>query len=85
MKNLLGIILLCIFAHIYFVYYLGEMLYKTNPSKDWSAKYRVVIWIPIVNLVYIIGNEIIVWCKQYNKELKQISNGRNKQNSQEAG
>jgi uncharacterized BrkB/YihY/UPF0761 family membrane protein len=52
-KDFVVTLLLCIFGHIYIVYHLGYVIHAEYGER--ATKFKKIIWIPIVNVIYVFG------------------------------
>lgn len=59
------------FAHIYMTFMLLDATTQQRGEK-FIKKHRILLWVPIINYIFVITLEIIDWVKTYIKNFKTL-------------
>jgi len=59
------------FAHIYMTFKLLDAC-EQKGEKEFIKKYKIVLWIPIINYIFALTLETRAWLKSYIKNFKTL-------------
>ena len=62
-------IVIILFGHMYLTYMLLDACYKQY-DQEFVKKFRILLWIPILNYIFVFTKEGLIWGKTFISYLK---------------
>lgn len=64
-------IFIAVIAHMYLTLWLVHACHLTH-GENFVKKFKILLWIPIINYIFVFSKEGISWLKSYRDNLKNL-------------